>query len=118
MAIVTTDDKKFCFLVDTGASFNVLLKEAYSEDEEAFSRSGKSDYLLGVDGMPQHVFIVNGEISLGGHNFSTEFAVMNSTESLRSLMIISGQQFDGALSADFFMCNGLVIDFRECSIHD
>jgi len=118
MPLVTTDDGKFCFLVDTGATFNVLLNHAYAVNKEHFTRSGRKDYLIGMDGDPQAIFLVHGTIPLGGKKYDIDFGVMEETEALRTVTILTGKEINGTLGVDFLLKNKLTIDFATCLIHD
>lgn len=53
MPLIYTDDGKLCFLIDTGASYNVLLREAYERYKSSFTKLGKDDFLLGMVETPR-----------------------------------------------------------------
>lgn len=84
MPLVTTDDGSLCFLIDTGASYNVLIGDSYRNHMDDFRKEPGADYLLGMNGEPQRIFIASGEISLGGTEFKVKFGVMELTEALHT----------------------------------
>lgn len=112
MPLVTTDDRLFCFLIDTGASYNVLLKEAYLRCQSYFRKLGKQDFLLGMVGEPQKIFMVEGAISIQGKEYKSEFGVMEGTDAMNNVKILTGMQIDGALGVEFLAQYGITIDFK------
>lgn len=118
MPLVTTDDGRFCFLIDTGASFNVMLQDAFQRHSGLFTRLGRNDWLIGMNGEPQDIFLIKGSISLGGQQFQAEFGVMEQSEALRTVRVLTGKHIDGALGVDFFIRYNLILDFHTLEIHD
>ena len=100
MPLVTTDDGSLCLLIDTGASYNVLIKEAFDSHPGLFKGIGHDDYMIGMDGDPQKIFMVNGDIALGGSTYSCDFCVMDLTTALQTVRILTGQRIDG-MTLDF-----------------
>lgn len=113
MPLVTTDDGALCFLIDTGASYNVLIKEAYEKNRSCFRLMGHDDYMLGMNGEPQRIFMVAGDIALGGTVYSGEYGVMEMTNAIETVIMLTGQRIDGALGVDFLCRYGMSIDFRN-----
>lgn len=114
MPLVTTDDGSLCFLIDTGASYNVLMEEAYVRAEKGqFTTPGRIDYLIGMNGSPQKIFMVEGSFRLGGEDFRARFGVLQTTEAMHTVQVISGRRIDGALGVDFLTEYGLIIDMHN-----
>lgn len=118
MPLIYTDDGSLCFLIDTGASYNVLLREGYERVKESFSKLGKDDFLLGMVGDPQKIFMVNGDITLAGVSYNAEFGVLESTDAMNNVRILTGLQIDGALGVEFLSRYGLIIDFARNELRD
>lgn len=68
MPVVCTDDRRLCFLVDTGASFCVLLREAYERERHCFGKNEGRNYLIGMEGNPRSVFTVKGRFASEARN--------------------------------------------------
>lgn len=118
MPLIYTDDGSLCFLIDTGASYNVLLRGGYERVKESFSKLGKDDFLLGMVGDPQKIFMVNGDITLAGVSYNAEFGVLESTDAMNNVRILTGLQIDGALGVEFLSRYGLIIDFARNELRD
>ena len=118
MPLIYTDDGKLCFLIDTGASYNVLLREAYERYKSSFTKLGKDDFLLGMVGDPQKIFMVTGEISFGGVSYNGEFGVLEGTDAMNNVKILTGLQIDGAIGVEFLPKYGLVLDFARNELYD
>ena len=118
MPLIYTDDGKLCFLIDTGASYNVLLREAYERYKSSFTKLVKDDFLLGMVGDPQKIFMVTGEISFGGVSYNGEFGVLEGTDAMNNVKILTGLQIDGAIGVEFLTKYGLVLDFARNELYD
>ena len=116
MPLVTTDDGSLCFLIDTGASYNVLIREAFDSHKGIFKGIGHDNYMIGMDGDPQKIFMVNGDIKLDGEIYSCDFCVMDLTTALKTVRILTGQRIDGALGVDFLCRYGMTLDFKNYSL--
>ena len=117
MPLVYTDDRRLCFLIDTGASHNVLLRDAYVRERDLFGKRGKSNYLIGMEGTPEDGFIGDGAITIGGQTLTTSFGVLDASRAMETVRIITGLTIDGALGADFLRSNALSVDFGSLSLH-
>ena len=118
MPLIYTDDGSLCFLIDTGASYNVLLREGYERVKDSFKTLGKDDFLLGMVGDPQKIFMVSGDICLDGVSYNTEFGVLESTDAMNNVRILTGLQIDGAIGVEFLSKFGLVLDFAHNELRD
>ncbi len=116
MPLTTTDNGALCFLIDTGASYNVLIREAFDSHKGIFKETGHDNYMIGMDGDPQKIFMVNGDIRLGGETYSCDFCVMDLTTALQTVRILTGQRIDGALGVDFLCRYGMTLDFENYSL--
>lgn len=113
MPLVTTDDNDLCFLIDTGASYSVLLNDAYERLKPRFTSLDKQDFLLGMVGDPQKIFMVEGPIKIGGESYRGEFGVLEGTDVMNNVKILTGMQIDGALGVEFLSQYGLTLDFAN-----
>ena len=113
MPLVTTDDNDLCFLIDTGASYSVLLNDAYKRLKPRFKSLDKQDFLLGMVGDPQKIFMVEGPIVIGGESYRGEFGVLEGTDVMNNVKILTGMQIDGALGVEFLSQYGLTHDFTN-----
>ena len=118
MPTITTDDGRLRFLIDTGATFNVLLQDAFDRCKPMFGKVGRDDMIIGMDGEPQKIFLVRGDICFDAHHFDAEFGVMEMTEALHTVRVLTGLRIDGALGVDFFLRHNLCIDFAHLRVTD
>lgn len=111
MPVVFTDDGKYCFLIDTGATFNVLSRKTFDKDPDSFVRENVKKSLIGMEGSPHDVFIAKGMITLGGEDIMCSFGVLDDIYAIASLYALTGLRIDGALGIDFLVSNGFIVDF-------
>lgn len=116
MPLVYTDDRELCFLIDTGASFNVLMRTAYDRHRDIFQPVGKEDFLIGMDGDPARIFMAAGTISVGGEQYDGSFGVLGLTDAVQAVHAITGQRIDGALGVKFLADKNLLLDFSRLEL--
>ncbi len=117
MPVIHTDNGRLCFLIDTGASYNVLLRDAYDRERAIFGERGDSNYLIGMEGQPRSIFIVEGILPIAGENRRLNFGVLDESQAMDMVRIITGQQIDGALGVEFLRAYGLAVDFASMTLH-
>lgn len=117
MPVVSTDDGRLNLLIDTGATYNVLLRSAYRRERDLFGELGSAQFLIGMEGEPRDVYIASGNISIGGETVVTTFGVLDEARAMDTLRILTGVRIDGALGVEFLKEKHLAIDFTSMSVH-
>lgn len=117
LPIAVTDDGSLSFLIDTGASYNMLLHDAYEKHLTDFHPTGHTDYLIGVNGDPEKIFLVDGFVTFGGRRFTGQFGVLGITEAMHTVEVLTGKRIDGALGIEFLTRYGATLDFNTLRLH-
>jgi hypothetical protein len=116
--IITSSKPTLCFLIDTGASHNVLFSFVYAELQHLFSALEPKDktILMGIDGSPNKVSQVKGTIAFEGKQSEVKFSVMDATKAIYKVQKESGIQIHGILGIPFLVENKWILDFDKLNI--
>ena len=116
--IITSSKPALCFLIDTGASHNVLFSFVYAELQHLFSAlelKGNTT-LMGIDGSTNNVSQVKGTIAFEDKRSEVVFSVMDATEAISMVQKESGIQIHGILGIPFLVENKWILDFCKLNI--
>lgn len=117
LPIVVTENKpNLCFLIDTGASNNILFSYAYAEVKDDFSTINKISLLSGIDGIKSECFQVHGKIIIDNQNFDIDFSVVETADGMKNIQNETGVQVHGILGVPFLTLNKWIIDFKNLTI--
>ena len=113
LPIVTfrNNDKKFNFLLDTGATNSVINKSVLTD--MVSSPTGKKDTIYGSDGHREEVDIVSIGISYKDNTFDEEFYAKDLDAAFGNLKVSHGVNLHGILGNSFFQRYRYVIDFEK-----
>ena len=116
--IITSSKPALCFLIDTGASHNVLFSFVYAEFQHLFSTlEPKSDTtIMGIDGSTNNVSQVKGTIAFEDKQSEAIFSVVDATEVISRVQKESGIQVHGILGIPFLVENKWILDFDKLKI--
>ena len=117
LPIVVTDSKpNLCFLIDTGATNNILFSYAYAEVKDDFSTINKISFLSGIDGIKSECFQVHGKIIIDNQNFDIDFSVVETADSMKNIQEETGIQVHGILGIPFLTQSQCILNFKELTI--
>lgn len=116
--IITSSKPTLCFLIDTGASHNVLFSFVYAEFQHLFSalEAKNNTTLMGIDGSTNNVSQVKGAITFEEKQSEVVFSVMDATEAISIVQKESGIQIHGILGKPFLVDNKWILDFNKLNI--
>lgn len=116
--IITSSKPTLCFLIDTGASHNVLFSFVYAELQHLFfALEPKSNTsIMGIDGSTNNVSQVKGTIAFEDKQSEAIFSVVDATEVLSMVQKESGIQVHGILGIPFLVGNKWILDFDKLKI--
>ena len=113
--------KDAVFLVDTGSTDNILFGYIYEQVKGKLKEDAEGEYALtGIDGKPQKVIRVIGNVPFCGKNYEMSFLVRNDDDAGLSLSEEMGFNIVGIIGTLFMAEHDWVIDFKnqEISIPD
>lgn len=114
--IVTSSKPNLCFLIDTGATHNIVFSYVYNGMQHIFSPTQSSSTMIGIDGMERETEQVSATISFDDKEVSTTFSVLEATEAVTRVQKESGIQIHGILGIPFLTQNKWILDFNKLTV--
>jgi len=115
--IVTSSKPNFCFLIDTGATHNIVFSYVYEEFPHLFSSTQtKSSTVMGIDGIGKRTSQVDATLTFEDKRISATFSVLDATEAVIQVQKESGIQIHGILGIPFLTQNKWILDFSNLTL--
>ncbi len=114
--IVTSSKPNLCFLIDTGATHNIVFSYVYEEISQYFSALQDISCLMGIEGSQQEVSQVEAIISFDDKESRVTFSVMDANAAILQIQKESGIQIHGILGIPFLTQNKWILDFNNLSV--
>ena len=111
--IVTSSKPNLCFLIDTGATHNIVFSYVYDELMQYFSVLGEPHRIIGIEGNNKDAFQVRATIAFECYETTAEFSVIEATEAIGHVQNESGIQIHGILGVPFLVQNKWILDFDK-----
>ena len=107
---------KLTFLIDTGATHNVIASFVYEQMRDAFVFLNDKNKIMGVEGNSKETPIVEALVIIAGAGIRTKFSVVNMNNTIIQLQDETGLQLHGFLGIPFLMDNKCILDFSNQEI--
>ena len=104
-------DKKFNFLLDTGATLSVINQAAL--ESIIHTTINKTGELYGVDGVKREVSYASINLAYKNKDYTEEFQVLDMQEAIDQVKAESGVNMVGIIGSEFFRKYKYVLDFDE-----
>lgn len=114
--IVTSTKPHLNFLVDTGASHNVIFSFVYEGLPDFFKELETERTTFGIEGKMVTHKEVKTTITFGDKPSDTIFSIVQADEAIQHLQDQNGFQLHGILGIDFLTKNKWIIDFNNLQI--
>ena len=114
--IVTSSKPNLCFLIDTGATHNIVFSYVYEEIPQYFSALQDTSCLMGIEGTLQKANQVEATISFDGKESRVTFSVMDANAAILQIQKESGIQIHGILGIPFLTQNKWILDFNTLTV--
>ena len=108
--------KNLCFLIDTGATHNVLFTYVYEHFKSEFKLLSEKQNIMGIEGHCKETPIIEATFDFEGSEYTSTFSVFDATEAIAQVQQETGVQIHGILSTDFFIQNKWIINFDKLII--
>ena len=115
--IVTSSKPNLCFLIDTGATHNIVFSYVYEELKDLFQPSSVSSILMGIEGVTQETQKVNCTLAFDGREVCSSFSVLEANIAVEQVQREHGVQIHGILGVPFLTQNKWVLDFKNLTLH-
>lgn len=114
--IVTSSKPHICFLIDTGATHNIVFTYVYKELSDIFTTTQETLSLMGIDGVSNEVNQVEAVIAFDDKNIKTSFSILDATRAVLQIQNEHGIQIHGILGIPFLTQNKWVLDFNKLNV--
>ena len=114
--IVTADKPNLCFLIDTGATHNMLFSFVYEHLKSSFTATSEKNMIMGIGGEKKETMQIETQLSFGGQNSSALFSVIDSDKAVAQIQSETGVQIHGILGIPFLIDNKWILDFNNHKI--
>ncbi len=108
--------KNLCFLIDTGATHNVLFTYVYEHFRSEFKLLSEKQNIMGIEGHCKETPIIEATFDFEGSEYTSTFSVFDATEAIAQVQQETGVQIHGILSTDFLIQNKWIINFDKLII--
>ena len=114
--IVTSSKPNLCFLIDTGATHNIVFTYVYKELSDIFNATQETLSLMGIDGVSNEVIQVEAVIAFEDKDIKTSFSILDATRAVLRIQKEHGVQIHGILGIPFLTHNKWVLDFNKLNV--
>lgn len=114
--IVTSGKPNLCFLIDTGATHNIVFSYVYEEIPQYFSALQDTYCIMGIEGTQQRTNQVEATISFDDKESRVIFSVMEANAAILQIQKESGIQIHGIFGIPFLTQNKWILDFNNLSV--
>ena len=113
--MITTSGKlkNLCFLIDTGATHNVLFAYVYEHFKNEFKVLEDKQNIMGIDGEYKETPVIEATFNFEGTDYTSSFSVLNATDAIAQVQEETGVQIHGVLGIEFLIENKWIIDFKK-----
>lgn len=114
--VVTSTLPHLCFLVDTGASNNIIFSYVLDADAIEYSKLDDSTSIMGIDGNPTSVPQIKISVSFDNKTATSIFSVLDANATIAHIQQDCGIQIHGILGIPFLVQNEWILDFKQLTI--
>ena len=114
--MVTSSKPNLCFLIDTGATHNIVFSYVYEEIPQYFSALQDTYCIMGIEGTQQRTNQVEATISFDDKESRVTFSVIEANAAILQIQQESGIQIHGILGIPFLTQNKWILDFNNLSV--
>ena len=108
--------KNLCFLVDTGATHNVLFTYVFEHFKNEFKVLEEHQSTMGIEGNYKECPTIEATFTFEGIDYTSTFTVLDATNAVAQIQEETGVQIHGILSTDFLVKNKWILDFDKLTI--
>ena len=110
--------KNLCFLIDTGATLNILFAYVYEHFKNEFKVLKSKQNIMGIDGEYKKTPVIEATFNFEGTDYTSSFSVFDGSDAIRQMQEETGVQIHGILSTDFLVKNKWILDFDKLTINN
>ena len=108
--------KNLCFLIDTGATHNVLFTYVFEHFRNEFRVLDEHQSTMGIEGNYKECPTIEATFSFEGIDYTSTFTVLDATNAVAQIQEETGMQIHGILGIPFLVENEWIVDFETCTV--
>ena len=119
LPLILTSGKlsNICFLIDTGASHNVLFDYVYEHFKDEIILLGEKQKIMGIEGKYKETFLIEATLGFEGKDYTSTFSILEANDAVTKVYEETGLQIHGILGIPFLMDNGWILDFKNLTVY-
>lgn len=114
--IVTSSQPNLCFLIDTGATHNVIFSFVLESIKDSASFVDSSNTIMGIEGNSTEVPQIEMSLDFQDIQSKSIFSILDANNVISKIQKESGIQIHGILGIPFLIENEWIIDFKQLTI--
>ena len=111
--IITSERPNLCFLIDTGATHNLLFSYVIKAVERCLTYTGEIVRISGIEAVEQDTQKVSMPLKFGNREVNVEFNLIDAIQAVLGVQQETGIQLHGILGVPFLYEYKCVIDFNK-----
>lgn len=115
--IVSSSTPHLCFLVDTGASHNIIFSYVLQSLQLGQADVSNSQSIMGIDGSINQAHQIELSITFENETIKSTYSVLYASKAISLLQTESGIQIHGILGIPFLTQNEWILDFKHLTIN-
>ena len=114
--IVTSNKPNLCFLIDTGATHNIVFSYVYEKFSHIFKPIHYSTVVMGIDGLLKETHQVACTLTFEDKEADSVLSVLDANSAVLQVQRENGVQIHGILGVAFLTQNKWIIDFKNLTL--
>lgn len=114
--IVTSSKPNLCFLIDTGATHNVIFSFVLESIKDSVSFVDYSNTIMGIEGISTNVTQIEMRLDFQDNQSKSIFSILDANNAISKIQTESGIQIHGILGIPFLIQNEWILDFKRLTI--
>lgn len=114
--VVTTSSPNLCFIVDTGATNNIIFSFVLDALTNEYKAIEKTLSIVGINGSSVNVPQIEVPLYFENIKVITIFSVLDASPAISQIQTESGIQIHGILGIPFLTQNEWILDFKQLTI--
>lgn len=108
--------KNLCFLIDTGATHNIIFTYVYEHFKSEFKSLDENQIIMGIEGNYEGTPTIEATFNFEGIDYTSTFSVLDASDTIAQVQEETGVQIHGILSTDFLVKNKWILDFDTYNV--